>query len=246
MWKYLFCFWTLAVCASEPIEVILTDIEGTTTSISFVHDTLFPYAKKHVKDYLFSHSNEPAVVQIVQEVLQSEETDLDQAAQVLLSWMEQDKKITPLKSLQGMMWKEGYEQGAFLSHVYDDAFEQLEQWKRQGLFLYVYSSGSVQAQKLLFGHTPFGDMTPLFSGHFDTCIGGKKESLSYVRIAEQLAIAPEKILFLSDSIEELDAAKQAGMQTFLIARDGMQTPDNCPHFSAASFSQVTFEQSDRR
>ncbi|MBS0652590.1 MAG: acireductone synthase [Verrucomicrobia bacterium] len=246
MWKYALFLWTLAAYASEPVDVILTDIEGTTTSISFVHDVLFPYAKKHVKDYLYSHSDEPAVAQIVEEVLQSSDADLERASQILLAWMEQDKKITPLKSLQGMMWKEGYEIGAFQSHIYDDAFEALAQWKEQGLTLYVYSSGSVQAQKLLFAHTAFGDITPLFSGYFDTRIGGKKESPSYCRIATELNIAPERILFLSDSIEELDAARKAGMQTVLIARDGMEAPDNCPHYCASSFSQVDVELLDRR
>ena len=229
------------VCATlnaGEIDAILTDIEGTTTSISFVHDTLFPYAKEHVGDYLIMNQNEPHVSQLIQEIAQIggvSSTDLPQVTQTLLTWMEQDKKITPLKTLQGMMWKTGYEQGHFQGHVYLDAFEQLQRWHEQGLALYVYSSGSVAAQKLLFSHSTYGDLTPLFSGYFDTIVGGKKESRSYKNIAEQLHLAPEKILFLSDVVEELNAAAEAGMQTLLIVRDKTMLPNNCPHPSAENF-----------
>jgi len=152
--------------------------------------------------------------------------------------MNQDKKITPLKTLQGMMWKTGYDQGDFQGHVYEDAFQELKHWEEQGLALYVYSSGSVPAQKLLFSHSTYGDLTPLFSGYFDTKVGGKKESDSYRKIAEQLELAPEKILFLSDTIEELDAAQEAGMQTILILREGTTAPVNCPHSSAPNFLHI--------
>jgi enolase-phosphatase E1 len=215
----------------QPVEAILTDIEGTTTSISFVHDVLFPYAKEHVSDYLFTHCTEPAVAHILDEVRLVAEipnADLSQVTQTLLTWMEQDKKITPLKTLQGMMWKDGYDQGDFQGHVYEDAFQALTRWYEQGLSLYVYSSGSVSAQKLLFSHSPYGDLTPLFSGYFDTQIGGKKESSSYHAIAEQLHLAPGKILFLSDSLEELHAAREAGLQTLLILREA--THPSVPNF----------------
>jgi enolase-phosphatase E1 len=242
MWKYVFSFWIFAVYASDPVEVVLTDIEGTTTSISFVHDILFPYAKENVRDYLLIHHNEPAVAQIIDEVMQMAKisnTDLPQVTQTLLTWMEQDKKITPLKTLQGMMWKTGYERNDFQGHVYEDAFLELKRWKEQGLALYVYSSGSVTAQKLLFSHSTYGDLTPLFSGYFDTTVGGKRERDSYHKIAEQLQLAPGKILFLSDTIEELNAASEAGMQTFLILREGTTAPVNCPHPSAPNFLQIS-------
>jgi enolase-phosphatase E1 len=187
------------------------------------------------------HQNEPAVAQIVDEVMQIAEipnTDLSQVTQTLLTWMEQDKKITPLKTLQGMMWKTGYDQGDFQGHVYEDAFQKLGQWKELGLALYVYSSGSVSAQKLLFSHSTYGDLTPLFSGYFDTQLGGKREEDSYRKIAKQLKLPPGKILFLSDAVEELNAASEAGMQTFLILREGTTPLVNCPHPSALNFLPI--------
>ena len=245
MWRSLFFLWIFALHAKEPINAILTDIEGTTTSISFVHDTLFPYAKEHVREYLLTNQNEPHVSQLIQEIAQIGDvshTDLPQVTQILLNWMEQDKKITPLKTLQGMMWKTGYEEGHFQGHVYLDAFQELQRWHEQGLSLYVFSSGSVPAQKLLFSHSTYGDLTPLFSGYFDTKIGGKKESDSYRKIADQLQLVPERILFLSDVVEELNAASEAGMQTLLILREGTTYPIGSPHPSATNFHHVFNEQ----
>ncbi len=241
MWRSLFFLWVLAAFAKGSVDAIISDIEGTTTSISFVRDTLFPYAKEQVKDYLLINQNEPSVSQLIQEIARAgsvSHTDLSQVAQVLLKWMEQDQKITSLKTLQGMMWKTGYEEGHFQGHVYRDAFEELQYWHEQGLALYIYSSGSVPAQKLLFSHSTFGDLTPLFSGYFDTQIGGKKESNSYRRIAAQIQIPPERILFLSDVVEELNAAAEAGMQTLLILREGTIFPIGCSHDSAQNFHQV--------
>jgi enolase-phosphatase E1 len=240
MWKSLVFLWTFAVYAKGPVDAVLTDIEGTTTSISFVHDTLFTYAKEHVRDFLLIHQNEPDVSQLIQEIAQIggvSSTDLSQVTQILLSWMEQDKKVPPLKTLQGMMWKTGYEQGHFQGHVYLDAFQELQRWHEQGLALYVYSSGSVTAQKLLFSHSTYGDLTSLFSGYFDTKMGGKKESSSYRKITEQLGLAPERILFLSDVVEELTAAKDASMQTLLIVREEGALPD-CLHPSAKDFHHI--------
>lgn len=225
------------------VSAILTDIEGTTTAISFVHEVLFPYAKKNVRQYLMAHQNDPAVHQIIQEVKEAAGTaqaDLEQVAATLLSWMEQDKKITPLKTLQGMMWEDGYRQGAFQGHLYEDACLQLKKWKGQGIPLYVYSSGSVQAQKLLFSHSNYGDLSVYFSNYFDTKTGGKKEKASYVSIAEQIKVAPQSVLFLSDTIEELNAAHAAGMQTLLLCRDGA-VPANCPYAHVINFNQIEVE-----
>jgi enolase-phosphatase E1 len=227
------------VVKSEPVEAILTDIEGTTTSISFVHDVLFPYAKMHMKEFVQSHVQELRVSSLLKEVNQIAgipTASLDETIDVLRFWMEQDQKITPLKALQGMLWEDGYEKGHFQGHVFADAFKQLKKWKELGIGLYVYSSGSVQAQKLLFSHSTYGDLTPLFSGYFDTNIGMKKERNSYERIAEQIDLLPEKILFLSDSIEELNAARAAGMQTLLLCRD--QDPIHCSHPCVKLFSQI--------
>lgn len=138
--------------------------------------------------------------------------------EVLQGWIDEDRKHTALKALQGMIWKAGYENADFHAHVYPDAVERLRAWQAQGLPLYVYSSGSVGAQKLFFAHSEAGDLLPLFSGHFDTEIGGKREAASYTRIAESLGLPPAEILFLSDVVEELDAAREAGMATALIDR----------------------------
>src|ERR1700733_4973391 len=123
----------------NPVNAILTDIEGTTTSISFVHDTLFPYAKRNVHEFLLVHQNEPEVQKIVAEVQNLTSCASEEVSSVLLQWMEQDKKITPLKTLQGLIWEDGYRQGAFHGHVYQDAYSQIKNWKNRGLPLYVYS-----------------------------------------------------------------------------------------------------------
>ncbi|MBI2810167.1 MAG: acireductone synthase [Candidatus Melainabacteria bacterium] len=223
---------------SNPVNAIVTDIEGTTTSISFVHDNLFPYAKQHVTAYVLGHQNEPNVKAILQDVQNVANVSAEDVIPTLKLWMEQDKKITPLKALQGLMWEEGYRQGAFQGHVYDDAYEQMAHWKNQGIPLYVYSSGSVLAQKLLFSYSDHGDMTPLFSDHFDTKIGGKRETASYEKIAQQIGLAPERILFLSDTVEELNAAQQAGMQTVLLFRDGTPSQDY-GHPCVTNFNEIT-------
>ena len=160
----------------------------------------------------------------------------------LIQWIDEDKKVTPLKSLQGLIWEAGYRQGDFKGHLYPDAAANLKAWKAQGLDLYVYSSGSVYAQKLLFAHTEYGDLTPLFSGYFDTHIGGKKEKQSYDNIAEQLAIPANQLLFLSDIKEELDAAKAAGFETIWLVRDS--TPDpQAEHRQVNSFDHILLPES---
>lgn len=221
----------------NPVEAILTDIEGTTTSISFVHDTLFPYAKEHVREYVLAHERDSQVQKILKEVEEVAQVTSDQVVDTLLAWMQQDKKITPLKTLQGLMWEEGYRQGAFQGHVYGDAYQQMCQWKSRGLSLYVYSSGSVLAQKLLFSFSNHGDMTPLFTNYFDTKVGGKRETASYIAIAEQIGIPAENILFLSDTVEELNAAREAGMQTVLLNRDYMQFQE-CGHPHVTTFNEI--------
>lgn len=203
------------------IKAIVTDIEGTTSSLSFVKDVLFPYARTHLPAFVRTRQTQADIKQCLDDVRQiaGAELDLEASIEQLVQWIDNDQKITPLKSLQGLIWLEGYQQGAFKGHIYTDAVHSLKKWHSQGFRLYVYSSGSVQAQKLLFGHSDFGDLTPLFSGYFDTHIGGKREAGSYQRIAEQLRLHPEEILFLSDIKEELDAAKQAGFSTYWLVRD---------------------------
>ena len=223
------------------IKAIVTDIEGTTSSILFVKDVLFPYARANLADYVQRHANDPQVKALLEDVCNEvgEQLSTGQIIDQLIQWIDEDKKVTPLKSLQGLIWEAGYRQGDFKGHVYPDAAEKIKAWKSQGLDLYVYSSGSVHAQKLLFGHTEYGDLTPLFSGYFDTHIGGKKDRASYDNIAVQLGIPANQVLFLSDIKEELDAAKAAGFQTIWLTRDS--TPDpQAEHRQVNSFEQISW------
>ena len=204
------------------IKAILTDIEGTTSSLSFVKDILFPYARAHLADYVVSHRDNSEVrgcLNEVRAIAGAELTDA-QVVEQLIRWIDEDRKITPLKALQGLIWEAGYKSGSFQGHVYEDAANQLRVWKQRGLRLFIYSSGSVYAQKLIFGHTAFGDLTPLFEGYFDTTVGGKREVDSYRKIASAINVPLQDILFLSDIKEELDAATTAGMQTIWLVRDG--------------------------
>jgi len=203
------------------IKAIVTDIEGTTSSISFVHDVLFPYARARMREFVLANAQRPEVAAQLDAVRDSLDgaAGLETVIHELLAWIDADKKATPLKALQGMIWAQGYADGDFHGHIYADACEKLRDWHARGIALYVYSSGSVQAQKLLFGHTRYGDLTPLFSAYFDTTIGGKLEADSYRRIVGELGLAAEQILFLSDVVAELDAARDAGMLTCCLARD---------------------------
>lgn len=226
------------------IKAIITDIEGTTSSLSFVKDVLFPYAREHINDFVHTHAHDHDVRMLLDEVAAITHVTTDnQVIEQLLRWMSEDKKITPLKTLQGMIWEHGYTRGDFTGHVYADAARRLKAWHAQGKRLYVFSSGSVHAQKLLFAHTEDGDLTPLFSGYFDTSVGSKKEAISYQKIAQIIGLAPQKILFLSDIKEELDAAQQSGMQTVWLLRDGV--PGNADaeitHRQAHDFDSFSVE-----
>lgn len=202
-------------------KAIVTDIEGTTSSIAFVHEVLFPYARQRLADYIVAH--EEAVAPILDAVrTETGAPELDTAGCVaaLLGWHDADRKIGPLKTLQGMIWADGYASGALKGHVYVDAVTGLRRWHDAGIALYVYSSGSVAAQKLIFGHSDYGDLTGLFDGYFDTAVGGKREAASYAAIARAIGHGPANILFLSDVAEELAAAQASGMAVALLDRDG--------------------------
>ena len=201
-------------------QAILTDIEGTTSSISFVRDVLFPYARRALPDFVREHGQEPEVRRWL-DLVAAENGGLCQDAMIvetLQGWIDQDRKHTALKALQGMVWEAGYANADFTAPLYPDVPPALARWHAAGHALAVYSSGSVPAQKLLFAHTDSGDLTGLFSGWFDTAIGGKREADSYARIAQALDTAPGDILFLSDVVAELDAAREAGLRTTLIDR----------------------------
>jgi enolase-phosphatase E1 len=218
------------------IRFILLDIEGTTTDIHFVHNVLFPYSAERLPAYVKQNADNPLVqeaLQSVHQTVQAEEgQNIDQAKaiEVLLNWIQQDRKHTALKQLQGMIWKEGFEQRHYRGHVYEEVPRALQNWKRKGIHLGIYSSGSIQAQKLLFGYSSAGDLTPFFSHYFDTQIGPKREVDSYRKIVAELNLAPIEVLFISDTEAELDAARLAGLQVIQIVRDGT-TP--CPKYQQA-------------
>ena len=204
------------------IKAIVTDIEGTTSSIDFVHKELFPYASEHLPDYVRNHRHEATVVSQLQQVaslINQPDAELEGLISTLLQWIREDNKATPLKALQGLIWEHGYKTGAFTGHVYPDVEPNFKKWVTQGIALYVYSSGSVDAQKLLFGYSDAGDLTGYFRGYFDTRIGNKREPKSYETIVSHLVLPAQEILFLSDVIAELDAAAIAGMQTMQLVRE---------------------------
>jgi enolase-phosphatase E1 len=203
-------------------KAIVVDIEGTTSSLAFVHDVLFPYSRARLANYVAAHPMEVAPI-LDQVRAETGQPDLDSQGCVaqLLEWHDADKKIGPLKALQGMIWAEGFAQGVLKGHVYPDAVAGLRRWHTDGIALYIYSSGSVAAQKLIFGNTESGDLTPLFSGYFDTAVGAKREASSYAAIARTIDLRAQDVLFLSDVEAELAAAHEAGMQAILLARDGV-------------------------
>ncbi len=204
----------------KPTKLILLDIEGTTTDITFVHSVLFPYAAQHLASFLEAHQHEPRIQNCLQDPELASARTLADCCNLLQQWIAEDRKVTVLKTIQGWIWAEGYAKGDFVSHVYEDVLPALTRWKTEGIAIGIYSSGSVEAQKQLFQHTPYGDLTPFFSWHFDTKIGGKRETLSYHRIAEAVGIDPAQICFYSDVELELDAASQAGFSTFQVVRPG--------------------------
>ena len=203
------------------IQAIITDIEGTTSSLAFVKETLFPYARDHIEEFVHAHENDILIRRALDEaanIIGVESPDTNQIVRSLIQWIDEDKKITPLKTIQGLLWEQGYRNGHFKGHIYEDAVHNLKKWKDNDIRLYVFSSGSIHAQKLLFGHTEFGDLNPLFSGYFDTNIGSKTSVNSYRRISEEIAVKPEHCLFLSDIKQELEAAHLAGMYPIWLVR----------------------------
>ncbi len=220
-------------------HVVLTDIEGTTTPISFVKETLFPFARGRIADYVRAHRAELSVAQIVADA-SGGTGDVAQAIAVLLAWSDADTKIAPLKSLQGLIWEDGYREGLLKAPVFPDAAAALRAWHSAGIKLAVYSSGSVLAQKRLFTSSDQGNLATLFNGFFDTAIGAKREAAAYARIARDLAVAPGDILFLSDVPEELDAATSAGVHTLHLVRPGEGAQATTRHAHVASFAEIAW------
>lgn len=207
---------------------VVTDIEGTTTPISFVHRVLFPYARENLADFIDTNPSYPALAEIA-----------EPKRETLLGWMNRDEKITALKAIQGEIWKQGYERGELKGEIYPDVPPALRRWSRAGVRLFIYSSGSVVAQKLLFGHTPEGDLTPLFQAYFDTNVGSKRESASYSMIARAVGGRADEVLFLSDVEAELDAAAVAGLSTCQLVRPQDETRPGTRHQAALDFNDVS-------
>jgi enolase-phosphatase E1 len=249
------------------IQHILLDIEGTTCPVNYVSEVLFPYAKTHLLAYLKEHESEASQRALIAEVQSHWQQDSSPEARrlahavhqsriktrtpesspltseeacIYLQWLiQQDRKSTPLKELQGLIWEQGYRQRELIAPLFADVPPVLQRWHRQGLALSVYSSGSVQAQKLLYAHTNVGDLTSLFQSWFDTRTGPKNDASSYSLIAQQLQTKPRNILFISDSPAELIAARGAELIPVFSQRPGN------PVLQAEDFAQIhTFFEFD--
>jgi enolase-phosphatase E1 len=222
---------------TRPVEAILIDIEGTVTPISAVRDVLFPYARARLEAFVAAHGDEPAVAAALDQA-RDQEPEADPVAS-LIRWSDLDEKVTPLKTIQGLIWREGYAAGDLVAQFYPDAPECLSFWKREGLPLYVYSSGSEEAQRGIFGHSQDGDLTGLFGGFFDTRIGPKREAESYASITREIGLPAGLILFLSDVEAELDAAASAGLRTCQVVREEDGTIPSTRHPTAATLHEVS-------
>lgn len=222
-------------------KLFLFDIEGTTTDINFVHKVLFPYSEKNIKDFVLHHQNESSIaeaVKSVQETVQKEEgrsIDINGVIETLLKWIREDRKNGALKEIQGHIWDVGYSKNDYKGHVYPDVKPFFTQILDHGSKIGIYSSGSVHAQKLIFGYSSEGDLTPYISEYFDTHIGGKRERTSYANIANAVHLSPSDIHFFSDIPEELKAAQDAGFKVTHVVRPGTK-PSEFP--SVKDFSEV--------
>ncbi|MDE3009437.1 MAG: acireductone synthase [Pseudomonadota bacterium] len=218
------------------VRAVLVDIEGTTSSLSFVHDTLFPYADRLLDDFVHAH---PGLPEVAAALAAARAAEPDRAPlTVLHDWIAADRKVTELKSLQGAIWRAGYIAGELHGHLWPDSAPALQAWAARGLQLAVFSSGSVAAQQLLFGHSTAGDLRPLFSAWFDTHIGAKRDPQAYRAIVAALGMPAADILFLSDVVEELDAARAAGLRTCCIERGEDGLPPAHSHARAADLASV--------
>jgi enolase-phosphatase E1 len=239
-------------------KAILTDIEGTISSISFVKDVLFPYASERLEDFILSNfEHDPFLLSIIEATLEELkqdkgtelsydsnhedaifETQVYTAIQALKTWIQEDRKITPLKDLQGLIWQEGFRKGLFKAPLYQDALDFFLNMKGKGLPIYVYSSGSIQAQRLFFEFSEFGDIRYLFSGFYDTKIGSKKEYESYLKIADDIKVSPEHILFLTDIKDECRASEQAGLLTIQVRRETLKDDIDDIYSSSGSIERT--------
>ncbi len=235
---------------------VLLDVEGTTSSIRFVYETMFPYARRHLEAYLDEHWDEPATRDAVDRIARDaghggldawrrqagaagEAAARQLVREEVLRLMDGDVKATGLKQLQGLIWRAGFEGGELRAHLYEDVAPALRRWREAGLGIRIYSSGSVEAQRLFFGHTVAGDLLPFIDGHHDTTTGPKKEPASYRTIAQAAGLDPAHLLFLSDVPGELDAARDTGLRTALCLRPGnAPVPPGHGHPELRSFEEI--------
>jgi enolase-phosphatase E1 len=202
-------------------RAVLLDIEGTIGDVAFVREVLFPFARARIGDVLKARWDEPEIAATVHSACYGSVEELltpAVATRRFLQWMDEDKKITALKTLQGIIWREGYASGELKAHLYTDAVAAMRAWHSRGVKIAIYSSGSVEAQKLYFKYSIAGDLTPLLSGYFDTTTGAKADALSYSRIAAAIGVAVGAITFFSDAPAEIDAAVQAGLTAHRVDR----------------------------
>jgi enolase-phosphatase E1 len=230
------------------METILLDIEGTTTPIDFVHKTLFPFARDRVAKFVETHfaSLHDEINLLVDEsthdatyTVPVDPTEPGSISAYLEHLIDVDRKSTPLKSIQGKIWKKGYESGELTSQIFDDVPRAFELWREDGMRIAIFSSGSVLAQKLLFRYTDHGDLTEFIDAYFDTNVGSKRDAVSYTVIANELGVEPPEILFISDIVAELDAASAARLQVVLSVRKGNAPVDtDLPYRSVESFDEI--------
>ena len=224
----------------DGIQWILTDIEGTTTEVSFVYDILFPYFRAHMDQWktVDSAPMNDVLEQTRLIVLEEQAINLtsnEALFEQLRQWSIEDRKVTPLKTFQGMVWEQGFKSGAIKGHIYPDVKPAIERWTAMGIKLAIFSSGSIAAQKQLFGFSTEGDLTPYFSAYFDTTTGMKRDEQTYQLIAQQLQASANSVLFLSDISQELEAANAAGIRTLQLVRPGTQANWS---WCVADFSEI--------
>jgi enolase-phosphatase E1 len=228
------------------VRALLLDVEGTTTDIAYVHHVLFRIARAELPRFVQEHARDEehaGTIAAVREAVAGSGRDpaqvsLDEVVAQLVAWIDADAKVTALKALQGAVWREAYAKGTLRSHVYEDVEPALRRLRAAGVPVHVFSSGSVEAQRLLFAHTVAGDLTGYLAGYFDTTTGPKREAASYTRIAAAIGVPPGEVLFVSDVIAELDAARAAGMETLWMVRPG--TVEAATHHPrAADFDGVS-------
>ncbi|MCL1078505.1 acireductone synthase [Parashewanella spongiae] len=223
------------------IRALIVDTAGTTTDLSFIEDVLFPYSAKVLPQFLEQHKDDVLVENCicdVKDIALEPDANLSRVSEILLQWIKEDRKATPLKTLQGLIWKQGYSDNTFTGHIYPDFIDAVQRYVKQNVRVYSFSSGSVDAQKLLFSHSDGGDLTPLFSGHFDTRTGNKTDKQAYSNILNTISLTAKQVLFVSDRMEELKAADDAGMNVLYINRT--QSSEKSTYKKIDSFKHLSF------